>query len=186
VRSTLPSIAAELGADEWTLRRAAARGAVRCRRPTPRGLELAPGEIAYLRSHWELLSALTGALRTEPNVRLAVLYGSTARGDERRDSDVDLLIEFRDDASGSTSALARRLEEAAGRPVDVARLARVRKEAPLLVLQSLDEGRVLVDRDNRWGELVRGRETVARAARRHMRRRRQEAAASIERLLEDM
>jgi predicted nucleotidyltransferase len=152
----------------------------------PRGLELAAGEIPYLRSHSELLSALTGALRTEPNVRLAALYGSTARGDERRDSDVDVLVEFRNDASGSTSALARRLEEAAGRPVDIARLSGVRKETPLLLLQALDEGRVLVDRDDRWGQPVSARETVARAARRQTRRERQEAAASIEHLLEDM
>jgi len=182
--SALPSIAAELGAGERTLRRAAARGTVHCRRPTSRGLELAPGEIAYLRAHWDLLSALTGALRTEPNVRLAVLYGSTARGDERRDSDVDVLVEFRDDATGSTSALARRLERAVGRPVDVARLSRVRKEAPLLLVQVLDEGRVLVDREGCWEHLRRARKSVARAARRQVRRRRQEAADSLERLLE--
>ncbi len=186
MRSALPSIAAELGANERTLRRAAARGTVRGRRPTPRGLELAPGEIAYLRSHWELLSALAGALRTEPNVGLAVLYGSAARGDDRRDSDVDLLVEFRDDAAGSTLDLGVRLGEAVGRRVDVARLSRVKGEAPLLLLQALDEGRVLVDRDQRWPHLVATRDTVAHAAHRLMRRRRQEAAASLEQLLEDL
>lgn len=158
---------------------------MRSRRSGPRSLELAPRELAYLQSHWDVLSRLTRAFRTEPNVRLAVLYGSRARGDERRGSDVDLLVDFRDDRSASTSALARRLEEAVGERVDVARLSRVRKEAPLLVLQALDEGRVLVDREGRWNELLGARETVARAARRQMSRERRLAADSLAQLLED-
>jgi predicted nucleotidyltransferase len=182
--SVLPAIAAQLGADERTLRRATERGTVRARRPGPRSLELAPGEIQYLRSHWDLLSALTRALRTEPNVRMAVLYGSRARGDDRRGSDIDLLVDFRDDGRASTSELGRRLAEATGAPVDVARLSRVRSEAPLLVLQALDEGRVLVDREDRWPELLRTRAAVARAARRQMSRGRRAAADSIQELLE--
>lgn len=183
--SPLPTIAAQLGADERTLRRAAQRGALRARRSGPRSLELAPGELAYLRSHWNLLSTLTRAFRTEPNVRMAVLYGSRARGDEHRGSDIDLLVDFRDDRAASTSALALRLGEAAGAPVDVARLSRVRGEAPLLFLQALDEGRVLVDREGRWHELLQTRETVARAARRQMSRERRQAANSLAQLLEE-
>jgi predicted nucleotidyltransferase len=182
MRSALPTIAAQLGADERTLRRAAVRGTIRCRRPGPRGLELLPGELSYLRSHWDVLTALTRAFRTEPNVRLAVLYGSKARGDEDARSDVDVLVEFRDDDAASTSALARRLEETLGMSVDVTRLSRVRREAPLLLLQALDEGRVLVDREERWNALQQARETIARAARRQMRRNRAAAADSLAQL----
>lgn len=183
--SPLPTIAAQLGANERTLRRAAQRGAVRARRSGPRSLDLAAGELAYLRSHWDLLSTLTRSFRTEPNVRLAVLYGSRARGDEHRGSDVDLLVDFRDDRAASTSALALRLGAAVGAPVDVARLSRIRGEAPLLLVQALDEGRVLVDREGRWKDLLQARETVARAARRQLSRERSQAADGLAQLLED-
>jgi predicted nucleotidyltransferase len=184
MRSTLPDIAVQLSADARTLRRAAERGAVRCRRPGPRSLELAPGELAYLQSHWKLLNALTQAFRTEPNVNLAVLYGSAARGSEHAHSDIDILIDFRDDAEASTAVLARRLEERIGVTVDVASLSRVRKKSPLLLLQVIDEGRVLVDRGDTWETLRRARETISRAARRQMDRGRKQAAESLTSLLE--
>jgi predicted nucleotidyltransferase len=179
MRSILPDIAAQLGSDARTLRRAAQRGALRCSRPGPRSLELAAGELAYLQSHWELLGTLTQAFRTEPNVNLAVLYGSTARGSEHRRSDVDILVAFRDDTQASTATLARRLERHTGVSVDVASLSHVRKMSPLLMLQVIDEGRVLVDRDHRWEELRRTRETIARAGRRQMERGRRQAAESL-------
>lgn len=184
MRSTLPDIAAQLGADARTLRRAAQRGTVRCRRPAPRSLELAAGELAYLQSHWELLGILTRALRTEPNVDLAVLYGSAARGSEHLGSDLDILVSFRDNTQASTAILARRLEEHTGVAMDIASLARVRKQSPLLLLQVIDEGRVLVDRDDTWQELRDARETIARAARRQMERERKQAAESLASLLE--
>jgi predicted nucleotidyltransferase len=182
VASALPRIAVQLDVDERTLRRAVARGTIRARRPSPRALELASGELEYLRSHWTLLSTLTQALRHEPNVELAVLYGSAARGDEHGDSDVDVLVSFRRDESAARSRLARRLEEVLDRPVDIARFARVRKEAPQLLLNAIDEGRVLVDRNGSWPRLRDQRETIARAARRQRRRDRQRAAAAIAQL----
>lgn len=182
MRSTLPGIAARLGADERTVRRAAERGAVRVQRPGPRSLEMEPGELAYLESHWALLAALTGAFRTEPNVSLAVLYGSAARGDDRASSDIDLLVRFRDNADASTSSLARRLERRLRRPVDVARYSRVHAEAPFLLLQAIDEGRVLVDRDGQWASLCAARETVARASRRQLAKSRAEAFEALQRL----
>jgi predicted nucleotidyltransferase len=185
MRSTLPDIAAQLGADARTLRRAAERGAVHCRRPGPRSLELAPGELTYLQGHWKLLSVLTRALRTEPNVDLVVLYGSAARGTEHARSDIDILVDFRDDAGASTTALARRLEDRVGVPVDVASLSRVRRKSPLLLLQAIDEGRVLVDRGDTWEALRRARETIARAARRQMDRARKQAAESLASLLQE-
>jgi predicted nucleotidyltransferase len=181
--SALPAIAVELGADERTLRRATARGTVRARRPRARQLELPAGELDYLRAHWGLLHKLTAALRTEPNVALAALYGSAARGDDHSRSDIDLLVAFRNDAPGAASALARWLERAIERPVDVARLSRVRDEAPLLLLQALDEGRVLVDRGGAWPQMLGARRATARAAQRQMAANRRAAARSLDQLL---
>ena len=140
MRSTLPDIAAQLGTDARTLRRAAERGAVHCRRPGPRSLELAPGELTYLQRHWKLLSASDPGIPHRADVDLAVLYGSAACGSEHARSDVDVLVAFRDDAEGSTAALARRLEERIGITVDAASLSHVRQKSPLLLLQVVDEG----------------------------------------------
>lgn len=183
MRSALPDIAAQLGADARTLRRAAMRGALRCRRPSPRGLELGQGELAYLNSHWSTLSELTRAFRTEPAVDLAVLYGSVARGTEHLGSDVDILVGFRANVDGSTSKLARRLEDRIEARVDVASLSYVRRQSPLLLLQAIDEGRVIVDRSSAWPALRDSRETIARASRRQMARSRQQAAQGLVELL---
>jgi predicted nucleotidyltransferase len=185
VRSMLPIIASELGADERTLRRAVRRGAVRGHRPGPRQLQLAPAEREYLRGHWALLSALSRALRTEPSVRLAVLYGSVARGDDGPASDVDLLVDLRADASSGVSALTRRLERAIGRDVDIARLDRVRERSPLLLVEALDEGRVILDRDHRWPSVRAQRRQVRRAADRAIDAERHAAAAALAELMEE-
>lgn len=184
MRSTLPTLAAELSADERTLRRAVSRGTVRCRRQSPRRLALAEGEVAYLRAHWPTVAALIRALRTEPNVRLAILYGSVARGDDREDSDVDMLVGLREDTGRAALGLADRLESALGRPVDVVRLPHLRETSPLLLLQALDEGRVLVDRDAAWPALRAERDTVAADAARAGEAEAQAAAHALAELLE--
>lgn len=184
MRSRLPTLARDLDADERTLRRAAQRGTVRCTRPGPRQLELDAGELDYLRSHWPLLHEITRALRTERNVRLAVLYGSAARGDDRRDSDINLLVDLRAPVPGATSALAPRVEQRLGRRVDVAELERVESDTPLLLLYALEEGRVLIDRDSRWPELLARHGEVVRAARRAERAERRAVARSWRMLVE--
>jgi predicted nucleotidyltransferase len=186
MRSPLPAVAREIKADERTLRRAVELGAIRCRRPGPRRLELAEGELDYLRTHWGLVRALTGVLRTEPSVRLAVLYGSMARGDDRRDSDVDLLVELNPDASAAARDLAVRLERALSRDVDVARLDRARESAPLLVLQALEEGRVLVDRDECWRSLRRERDRIESSAISAHEASREQAASAFNELMEQI
>src|SRR4051794_32433119 len=90
--AVIQDLARELSADERTLRRAASEGALRCRRPSPRRMIIDDSEREYLREHWELLAQLREALRTQPQARLAVLYGSFARGDEDSGSDLDLAI----------------------------------------------------------------------------------------------
>lgn len=182
MRSALPAIASELGSDESTLRRAILSGTVRASRPRPRALELATGELDYLRGHWTQLGRLKAALRTEPSVALAVLYGSMARGDDTADSDLDVLVAFKDGRAAAASVGAR-LSGALDRHTDVAILPVVRKQTPLLLLRAVDEGRVLVDRRQMWRSLKAQRETIARAARRSVRRQELAVARSLEDLL---
>ncbi len=184
MRSRLPIIANELGADERTLRRAVSRGTVRARRPGPRQLQLEPAERAYLRDHWPVLSELNRALRNEPGVRLAVLYGSVARGDGGPASDLDLLVDLHDDTARGSSALARRLGRALGREVDVARLNQVRDRSPLLLVQALGEGRVIADRDGCWPGLLAQRGQAREAADRSIDAERQAAGAALADLLD--
>lgn len=178
----LQDLASDLGADERTLRRAAAQGTIRCRRPGPRRIRLDPGEERYLRAHWNLLAALRQALRTERGVRLAVLYGSVARGDEDTSSDIDLLVHLADDAPLGRIALANRLSDVAGREVDIARLDRIDAGAPLLLARVLDEGRVIADRDGIWADLQDRRRAIHARAERSYRRQMDEAADAIRRL----
>jgi predicted nucleotidyltransferase len=179
----LAELASELGADERTLRRAVTDGTVRCEHLGSRKRRVSDDERRYMVDHWPLLAELRRALRTEPNVRLAVLYGSVARGDEKPGSDVDLLVYLAEDHPAAAVKLAVRLERSLGREVDVARLNRVQDSAPLLLLQALDEGRVVLDRDSQWEQLRAQRADIARRARRSHAARRRRARASINELL---
>ncbi len=70
------------------------------------------------------LDAIKQVLGSGPPLRLAVLFGSGARGTLRPDSDVDIGI-VPDDATLSLDAetdLQIALEQACGRPVDLVRL----------------------------------------------------------------
>ncbi|HEX6689185.1 MAG TPA: nucleotidyltransferase domain-containing protein [Solirubrobacterales bacterium] len=178
----IQKLAAELGAEERTLRRAVAQGAIHCRRQGPRRTKLALGEADYLRGHWELLLDLRKALRTERKVRLAVLYGSVARGHEDTGSDLDVLVALVDDEPTVSTELAARLGRVSGRDADLARLDRIEISAPLLLDRVLDEGRVLVDRDSIWGDLRRARRAIRARAKRSYRRQMNEAAWAIEEL----
>lgn len=169
---------------ERTLRRAASQGTLHARRTGPRRLRLAPGEGEYLRAHWPLLSALRKALRTQRDARLAVLYGSLARGDEDPGSDLDLLVSMSGKSSSAVSDLVVRLRHTTDRRVDIADLTRVEEGAPLLLDRILDEGRVLVDRDGEWVKLRERRRAIRARARRDHRRQMASAALAIEELME--
>lgn len=160
---SLRQLAHALGADERTVRRAAEQGAVRCRRSSPRRVEFAEGELDYLREHWEILADLRRALRTEPNVRFAVLFGSIARGDGDEGSDLDLIVELADYGPGKIGRLESRLEQALERPVELHTL-RDAEGSPYLLHQVLRDGRVLVDRAGRWARLYRRRHSIAKEA----------------------
>jgi excisionase family DNA binding protein len=179
---TIQELANELGADERTLRRAVAQGTIHARRPGPRRLRLAPGESYYLRTHWQLLTRLREALRTERGVRLAVLYGSQARGDEDAGSDLDLLVALADDSP--RLSVQTRLQLVTGRRVDMAHLYRVEANSPLLLERALDEGRVLVDRDRLWPQLRERRDAIRARARRAHARQMSAASTAIAELID--
>jgi len=140
------------------------RGTVRCHRPGTRQVELTFDERAYLRENWKIISALTEALRTERNVRLAVLFGSFARGYAEEGSDVDVLVALAEERPMYLSYLAVRLTRALGRDVDVLSLKQVRVHDPALLSAVLRDGRPVVDRDGSWSALVAERLGVERAA----------------------
>ena len=136
---------------------------IRARRSRPRRTELSFAERHYVETHWGLLSSLVSWLRTRPKVRLAVVYGSVARGDDRPDSDVDLLVSLAREDAHTTASLAASLGEELGRRVQVVSLAAA-AHAPLLLLDAVREGRVLVDRDGEWPALTRRERQLERKA----------------------
>jgi predicted nucleotidyltransferase len=147
--TSLRSLARHLDVPERTLRRAAAQGLVHGKRTSARHFETSLREEAYLREHWPLLSALRAALRTEPSVRLAVLFGSLATGRGHARSDVDLLVSLSNPSAGRVAELTARLERQLHRPVQLVRLQDA-ESTPLLMCEALERGRVLVDRDDLW------------------------------------
>jgi predicted nucleotidyltransferase len=161
--TVLQDLAEDLRVHERTLRRGIVEGLVRARRPSPRAIALAPGEAAYLRRHWPVLASLRSALRTERNVRLAVLIGSVARGSAADESDVDLVVRLAHDGSKATDGLRARLSRAVGRSVDVLAFEAVQRD-PLLLEAALRDGRVLVDRDGDWSSLLAEEPEVQAAA----------------------
>lgn len=175
-------LAEEVGVSERTLRRAVSQGALRAERPTPRTLELPLSERRYVRRSWPLLSAMRTALRTEQNVRFALLFGSAATGMDTAGSDVDVLVALRDPSLDRVVDLGEKLTAACGRPVDVVRIEDAEAD-PGLLADIVAEGRVLVDREQLWPRM-RGREpTLRRRGRRRDARRTEVAFAGIDRLL---
>lgn len=173
---SLRALARYLEVPERTLRRAAAQGLIHGERLSERRFKTSLREESYLRSHWGLLSDLRRALRTEPNVRLAVLFGSLATGEGSESSDVDLLVSLRDETAGALAALSARLSERIGRDIQLVRVQEAER-SPTLMLDALDHGRVLADRDEVWPRL--------RAGERRWRRRASEQE-SLEDALQDL
>lgn len=169
--------AAEIGVSERTLRRYVNGGLLEARRVAGQ-LELSSREARYLRGHHALLTCLRVSLRTERDVRLAVLFGSAASGDDTASSDVDLLVSQRSGALSELAALRRRLQDALDRPVHLVRLEDASVSASLMI-DILDEGRVIVDRDDGWAAIAGSRELIARRARREEAALARRAAAAV-------
>ena len=99
------------------------------------------------------LDKMIGRLEELPEVRVAVLFGSRARGRQRPDSDLDLgvLLETGENPLLARGRIAAALSDLGA--IDVIDL----DEAPaLLAHRALRDGRVLLCRDRpRWVRLVR-------------------------------
>jgi predicted nucleotidyltransferase len=160
----LEALAQEVGVHGRTLRRAAERGLLQAARRGAREVVIPPSERLYVREHWPLVRRLLETLRKQPNVRLAVLYGSVARGSEQPDSDLDVLVRLRRDDHRARAELVDALREASGRPVQLVALHQA-EDAPLLLGDVLRTGRVLVDRDDDWPRLRRRERQILRRAR---------------------
>lgn len=113
------------------------------------------------------VGGLRGALRTEPNLGLVVLFGSAARGDYVAGiSDVDLLVELRRPFPGALEALRMRLNRRLpGVGVQVVPIEGARRN-PRLLAEVLRDGRPLIDREQSWSRLqARAARTQAQADR---------------------
>jgi predicted nucleotidyltransferase len=159
----LAATAAMLDCNERTLRRWAVQGLLRAERDKRRELRLPYSEELYLRRHWELLHTLRRSLRTEKRVRLAVLFGSVATGQDLLESDIDLLIEHDTGDLEQIVELQRRLQARVGKSIHLVSLDDAERSS-LLLADVLLEGRVIVDRDDIWRRLMGKRQRVLRDA----------------------
>lgn len=177
----LGALAEQVGVSERTLRRAFNEGTLRAERPTPRKLTLGNDEKRYLRHSWSLLAALREALRTEQNVRFALLFGSAARGDDHEGSDVDLIVEMRDPSPVRVVDLELKLEGLVARRVDVLTLEDADAN-PVLLAEAMADGRTIVDREERWAQLSSEADAMNSRARKHLHGRSRNALSGIDRL----
>jgi predicted nucleotidyltransferase len=178
----LAILAREVGVHERTLRRAVADGSLRGVRPSPRTLAMSLSEREYVRRSWKLLSTLRTALRTEHNVRFALLFGSAARGTDAPGSDVDVLVSLRDQDLERIVELSAKLTAATGRRVDVVRLEDLESE-PSFLADVVADGRVLVDRGGLWPRLRSREPSLRRAGRVRQAERTGAALAGLDRVL---
>jgi predicted nucleotidyltransferase len=168
--SHLTHVASVLSTTDRTLRRAARDGLIRTERESERKQRIPYAEQRYLLTHWPLLRDLRAALRTEPSVRMAVLFGSTARGDDHETSDVDVAVELRTGDTVVLHELEQRLRRATARRIDLVTLSNAR-EHPMLWSEILLHGRALVDRTSTWPSLRADAVEVADRADRELQRR---------------
>jgi predicted nucleotidyltransferase len=97
-------------------------------------------------------------------VRLAVLFGSMATGEDGPESDIDLLVDHKTGDILQLLQLQRRLHShLGGRDVHLVLLSDA-ENAPALLADVLDEGRVIVDRGGHWRTLTRRDEEILKAA----------------------
>jgi predicted nucleotidyltransferase len=161
----LGRLATELSIPDRTLRRAAREGLVHGERISPRRFRTTLREENYLQRYWPLLRGLRDGLRTEPNVQLAVLFGSTATGSDDDRSDVDILVVVTHPDVGRLAEAAERISRHVGREVQLVRLADA-EASPVLMDEVITSGRVLVDRQDHWPALRDAAPAWRRRARR--------------------
>jgi predicted nucleotidyltransferase len=97
--------------------------------------------------------AVANALRADPKVRLAILFGSTAAGKERRDSDCDIAVDLGSPMTADQKiSMIGILAERVGQPIDLIDLQTVGE--PLLG-QILKHGIRVVGGKARHAALIR-------------------------------
>jgi predicted nucleotidyltransferase len=180
--SSFALLAEELGVNERTLRRAVNEGTLHATWLSPRKLEVPMPELRYVRRSWPLISTLREALRTEPNVRFALLFGSAARGTGTPASDIDILVRLRDSSLDRTVDLGTKLTDITGRRVDVVRLEDAQAH-PAFLADVVGHGRVLIDRDGSGTSLRRRHASLSRRARARRPAQLQAAFSELDRLL---
>lgn len=180
--TALDFVAKEVGVNERTLRRAVNEGTLRASRPSPRKLELPFSEDRYVRRHWPLIAKLREVLRTEHNVRFAMLFGSTARGEDIERSDVDVIADLRDSSFDRVLDLAMKLEGAIWKSVDVVRLEDA-EDDPMFLAMALEDARVLIDREGMWPRLRRREAALRRRGHKADEERKRRALARADRFL---
>ena len=159
----MAQLAQTVGTGERTLRRAIADGTIHVVADGSRRSTLTPEEAEYVRLHWDELGELRRALRTEPNVALAVVFGSFARGEAQPDSDLDVAVALRRPDPLGLQWLRQRLQPHLQRPLQLVALSDVERSASMLY-EVLRDGRVLVDREGRWAGMQARRAATASAA----------------------
>ena len=89
-----------------------------------------------IESHRKRLKELAGSY----GIRSIKVFGSMARGDEKPESDVDLLVEIGPEVSGFTlGALLMDAQDLLGRPVDIVTLAALHPAIREQVLREAQE-----------------------------------------------
>jgi predicted nucleotidyltransferase len=101
-----------------------------------------------------VIDVLSVTAATDPEIDLVVLFGSVARGEDRADSDVDVIVDgsVTKDFAAWTQLRGHLLEQLE-RPVGLLSV-REAQSAPEVLVSALKEGRVIKDVAGRWSELV--------------------------------
>lgn len=160
------SLATELGTSDRTLRRLVESGVVRPRWRARGHHPLPTAEVDWLRGHWHLISGLRRALRSEPCVRAAFLFGSVAKGTDTPASDIDVIVDAEIDDQMDLRALRLRLGRKVGRSIDLFLLSDLEAE-PERLLPIMSHARPIIDRVGAWRRLtLRRRVLRGRAMRR--------------------
>lgn len=91
----------------------------------------------------DLLTRLCDAARRQPEIVLAAVFGSVARGEARDGSDVDVAVLLDEGSASRRGAIEAELGRAAGREIDFVDLA---AGPPQLRFEIARDGRLLFER----------------------------------------
>src|SRR3984885_4690372 len=109
------------------------------REPLPRGGELADQASGPLRLLVESRREQVMAIASRHHASRVRLFGSAARGDDRPDSDIDLLVDFDEDSSlFDLMRMSRELEALLGRAVDVVSSGGLKTRDRAILAESVD------------------------------------------------